>query len=333
MKVSKISINQKGFTMLELLWVMIIIGFLTAMIAPRLGGVSEMAEKNVDNANIKDIKKYVRQFQDDHSYDHDFPDHLINLVLASDEGKAPNAEKPSVEPGLTGEPDSISKEFDLRCILKLHVLNSAEAAELIGLGIEKVHSWNHADDENYPLGNYTNRYDEVLIDDVAGGVKVLMVGGGASGTGTDISAAIDGGPGNGGFNDIGDRTGNPEWLYRIVLPVGPNCELITEGYIENVPSCPGSSNKREYLLGYYSIILPRLQASVGRLVTSPFDDDDGDGYKDVDVIDAGNTAAGEKKRVQLKAMSYWDFDVCNARGQGFQDDDYVEWWQIDIDGL
>lgn len=311
----KISINQKGFTLLELLWVMIIIGFLTAMIAPRLGGVSEMAEKNVDNTNIKDIKKYVRQFQDDHSYDHDFPDHLINLVLASDDGKT--ATKPSVEPGLTGEPDSISKEFDQRCILELHVLNSAEAAELKDLGVETVRSWNHSDDPNYPLGNYTNRYDEVSISE---GVMVLMVGGRASGIGTDISAATDGGPGNAGFNTVDDRIGNPEWLYRIVLPVGPNCELITDGYIENVASCPGNSNNREYLLGYYSIILPRLQASVDRL-GSTFPN------KELKVQDYSDDN-GEEKTVTLEKMAYWDFDVCNARGGGFQDDDYVEWWEI-----
>ncbi|MBW1676766.1 MAG: prepilin-type N-terminal cleavage/methylation domain-containing protein [Deltaproteobacteria bacterium] len=328
MKVSKISTNQRGFTLLELLWVMIIIGFLTAMIAPRLGGVSDMAEKNVDNANIMDTKKYVRQFQDDHPYDHDFPDHLINLVLASDEGTETTATKPSVEPGLTEGEDSISKEFDDRCLLKLHVLNSDEAAELKCLGIDKVRSWNHSKDENYNAMNHTNRYDEVSIDV---GVRVLMVGGGATGSGAadKIIAATDGGPDNGGFDAIGDRTGNPEWLYRIALPVGPHCELITEGYIENAPCCPGSSNKKEYLLGYYCIVVPRLQASVDRLDTT-FDDDDSDGYKDVDVVDASNTSDGEKKRVQLKAMPYWDFDVCNARGHGFQDDDYVEWWEIEL---
>ena len=44
MNIFNIVSNKKGFTMLELLWVVVIIGFLTAMIAPRLGGVSEKAE-------------------------------------------------------------------------------------------------------------------------------------------------------------------------------------------------------------------------------------------------------------------------------------------------
>lgn len=328
MKISKISINQKGFTLLELLWVIIIIGFLAAMLAPRLGGVSSMAEKNVDNANILDVKKYVKQFQNDHPYHHDFPDHLINLVLANDDGKT-DVVKPSVQIRTNDWTESISEEFDQRCILKLHVLNSDEAAELKDLGVEVVRSWNHPDDLYYddtpppgpPPGTYAYRYDEVSVDQDVG---VLMVGGCATGSGSadKIIAADNGGPDNKGFNDEmgSDRIGNPEWLYRIVLPVGPRCELITEGYIENAPRCPRGSNNKNYFLGYYSIILPRLQASVDRL--------DGTFSNGVKVQDYSNEDGGEEKTVHLEKMEYWDFDVCNARGHGFLDDDYVQWWKI-----
>ncbi|RLB83451.1 MAG: hypothetical protein DRH17_02210 [Deltaproteobacteria bacterium] len=310
--------NKKGFTMLELLWVIVIIGFLTAMIAPRLGGVSERAEESINEANLKDTKKYVETFQDENAGD--FPNHLINLVLADDDGIAAavgDCIMATVEDRTNQVMESISYDFSDRLLLSEHVLSANEAAELLAMGVSVVLSWNHPDDPNYVSATHWNRYDWV---DVAAGVMVVMIGGGAADSAVDITA-------HGDFDALGEEIGNPDWLYRIVAGIGPDCELVTEDYVEAAPLCPAGLNNRHYFYNYYSIVLPRLAATVnGRFGALPFDDDDGDGYLDFDVIDASDTTDGQIKRIQLKPMTGTQFDICNATGHGRQED--VKWWQL-----
>ena len=62
-----------------------------------------------------------------------------------------------------------------------------------------------------------------------------------------------------------------------------------------------------------------MQASVDRLDATFPNGVEVQDYSDVN---------GEEKTVRLEKMEYWDFDVCNARGGGFRDDDYVQWWKI-----
>lgn len=317
--------NQKGFTMLELLWVIVIIGFLTAMIAPRLGGVSQRAEESIDEANLKETKKYVETFQDENAGD--FPNDLINLVLADDDGIAAAVGDciiATVEDRTNQDPESISYDFSDRLLLSEHVLSANEAAELLAMGVSMVLSWNHPDDPGYasptsvPPGPHWNRYDWV---DVAAGVMVVMIGGGAADGAANIIADPD-------FDDLinSERIGNPDWLYRIVAGIGPDCELVTEYYIEAAPLCPGGLNNKQYSYNYYSIVLPRLQATVDRFGALPFDDDDGDGYLDFDVIDDSDVADGQIKRIQLEPMTGAQFDICNATGHGRQED--VNWWRL-----
>ncbi len=313
--------NKKGFTMLELLWVLVIIGFLTAMIAPRLGGVSEKAKAKVNEANLKDIKKCVETFQQDFSGD--FPDRLINLMLADDNGivdAAGECIKPAVEDLTNDVMESISDDFDIRCLLTEHTLSADEANELRAMGINEVLSWNHPDDPDYDPATHANRFDRV---DVAAGVVVLMIGGGAADETADITP-------DSRFDALGEDIGNPEWLYRIVLGIGPDCEMVTEYYIEAAPLCPAGINNSRYFYNYYSIVLPRLSATLDRFGSLPFDDDDLDGYLDFDVIDRDDTTSGQVKRVQLKDMTASRFDIVNATGHGRQED--VKFWRLYDDG-
>ena len=321
MNIFKTVSNKKGFTMLELLWVIVIIGFMTAMIAPRLGGVSEKAEAKVNEANLKDTKKCVETFQQDFSGD--FPDRLINLMLADDDGIAAAAGdcvKPDVENLMNDRMESISNDFDIRCLLTEHTLSADEADELLAMGISEVLSWNHPDDPLFVPATHANRFDRV---DVAAGVVVLMIGGGSA----DAAAAIT--P-DSGFDGLGEDIGNPEWLYRIVLGIGPDCGMVSEYYIEAAPLCPAGLDNRKYYYNYYSIVLPRLSATLDRFGSLTFDDDDGDGYLDFDVIDRDDTTSGQIKRVQLKNMTASRFDIVNATGHGRQED--VKFWRLYDDG-
>jgi len=321
MNILKTVSNKKGFTMLELLWVIVIIGFMTAMIAPRLGGVSEKAEAKVNEANLKDTKKCVETFQQDFSGD--LPDRLINLMLADDDGIAAapgDCVKPKVEDVTNDVMESISYDFDMRCILTEHVLSAAEANELRTMGITEVLSWNHPDDPDYDSATHANRYDHV---DVNPGVMVLMTGGGAADATADITP-------DSGFDALGEDIGNPEWLYRIVLGIGPDCGMVSEYYIEAAPLCPAGLDNRKYYYNYYSIVLPRLSATLDRFGSLTFDDDDGDGYRDFDVIDRDDTASGQIKRIQLKEMTASQFDIVNATGHGRQED--VKFWRLYDDG-
>ena len=303
--------------MLELLWVIVIIGFLTAMIAPRLGGVSEKAEAKVNEANLKDTKKCVETFQQDFSGD--LPDRLINLMLADDDGIAAapgDCVKPDVENAMNDRMESISEDFDIRCILTEHALSADEATELRTMGITDVLSWNHPDDPLFAPATHFNRYDHV---GVAAGVVVLMIGGGA----VDSTAAIT--P-DGGFDGLGEDIGNPEWLYRIVLGIGPDCGMLTEYYIEAAPLCPGGLNNRQYYYNYYSIVLPRLAKTLDRFGSLTITDGDSDGCYEFDVIDAADTTDGQIKTIQLKEMTASQFDIVNGTGHGRQED--VAFWRL-----
>ena len=313
--------EKEGFTLLELLWVIVIIGFITAMVAPRLGGVSQRSAGKINDANLKDMKKYVEAYQQENAGD--FPGSMINPVLASDDGIT-HASLASMEDRTNDAAESISSGFATRCLLAKHVLNAAEATELQDIGITRVLSWNHPDDPDYSFATHENRYDPV---DVASGVVVGMIGGGSSDASSNITP-------DAAFNDVEttidiDKIGNPEWLYRIIVGIGPDCSLVTDGTLEAAPLCPDGINSNHYLYNYYSLVLPRLSATVSRIGTT-FDDDDGDGSLDFDVIDAADTAGGQIKRIQLDAMTSAEFDSVDATGHGRQED--VSYWQLYDDG-
>lgn len=309
--------QKDGFTLLELLWVIVIIGFITAMVAPRLGGVSQRSAEKINNANLKDMKKYVEAYQQENAGD--FPGKMINPVLAGDDGIT-NAGLASVENRTNDVPESIASDFSTRCLLTAHVLNDAEATELQDMGISTVLSWNHPDDPAYAYGTHWNRYDAV---DVESGVVVAMIGGGSEDDSSSITA-------NARYDALGENIGRPEWLYRIVAGIGPDSDLVTGGTLESAPLCPAGINSNHYLYNYYSLVLPRLTATVSRIASgSPFDDDDGDGNMDFDVIDAANAGAtdgGQIKRIQLEAMTAAEFDSVDATGHGRQED--VLLWQL-----
>lgn len=80
--------NKKGFTLIELMLVVIILGILVAMVVPRLVGRGEQARRQAAEA---DIKSNIALALDLYELDNgSYPDKLEDLLKDPGESKGPN---------------------------------------------------------------------------------------------------------------------------------------------------------------------------------------------------------------------------------------------------
>jgi general secretion pathway protein G len=88
-------INRKGFTLIELMLVVAILGILVAMVVPRLAGRGKQARKQAAEA---DIKSNIALALDLYELDNgSYPEKLEDLLRDPGESKAPNWNGPYLQ--------------------------------------------------------------------------------------------------------------------------------------------------------------------------------------------------------------------------------------------
>ena len=239
--------SSGGFTLLELVVVLAIMGFLVAMIAPRLAGVVAGAQRNADDTNVSRLMQATSQFQERTGR---LPAEMTNLVVqtGADEFQAPGVSDNN--PG-TGK-EALSAELAAALPLHLHILSEAEAAELVRLGITEVRNFNPSlalDPLFAGIPAVASTLERVTV---AAGTSVLMIGAGRD-VGGWASSVVS-----------GQNILHPSLIYRIVLGFGQDSELVTAGQLQGAAISPQGTQTDNYLFNNYLLVLPRLQATVAR---------------------------------------------------------------------
>lgn len=243
--------SARGFTLLELLVVLTVLGFVAAMTAPRLAGVTAQGLRTTTEMNMAGLIDFLTM---DLQRDGKYPFGMINIV--SVDSTTGLYHKPMVsDQDPDNAPEVLGFAMDRRHRFRLHYLNEAEAAELRGLGVVHVYNYNSPHDRNVAVLGGSPQ-----MQPVAAGVAVLMTGGGDA----DNNGVID-------PAEVAAEEANrayPDQLFRIVLGLGQETSLIRDGLVFNAPTCAESGMRPiNYVWQYYSLLLPRLAATAQRLRT------------------------------------------------------------------
>ena len=308
--------KQSGFTLLEIVIVITIMGFLLAMIAPKLGNIGKTSVDTIDKSNIKSLKGYVMIYQQNKAR---LPNKPITVVNSKSGG---NYQLPLIDDGdAENGPETIGYDFNERCKPYLHLLSRGEASELQRMGIRRMAVLNDYrgstnseftkdDNNNNKIGSslspQTFDSDEAgrpfNLVEVEEGLGVLMCGAHATSEAGRIKSELN----------RDDEIANPEFIYRIFVGVGKDCALVTEGMVQDEGISPqGMQNKDFNTFNNYMLVLPRLKSTIDRLKG-------GGELKEIEITDAmyeEDDEKAEQKIVDLsKAQEIWEVDVCSPLG-------------------
>lgn len=352
--------DKQGFTLLEILVVLTIMGFLIAMVAPRLAGISGGAVDTVCDTNQNRMMTYMSSYFEQTNK---FPNKLTNLVDRMDGGDDLTAARYQIPAVSDGDPDNgpetLALEFNDRNHFHIHYLSDDEQKELRDMGISTIFNLNAydvLDDTGTVNTDYVQSGDEDYADvadrsPAMEEVELAVDDDGTDGYDNVIAVAMVGMGVNadGGSTWQGSLTernwGEPEFLGRIVFGMGPECGLITSGIIGNAAHCPGGlQNADNATYNDYNLVLPRLAATAdimntGTLPTEwtgvdlsaiaavSYDDDPGDGYD----IDENDDNLRYRTFDISEAQEGWQYATQCPEGHMYPEDD-GEFWGIDLDG-
>ncbi len=312
-KTRKMFGTASGFTLLEMIVVLVIMGFMVAMIAPRFSTVGQEAVDTVCDTNNRGVRFALGRYQMRH-YD-GLPNNVISLVNQT----AASTYVIPANGGTAEAPKSLADEFVERNTPMLHILSSGEADELINAyGIDTALIWNNANDVTLHAG--ATPMQAVTINPL-GGMPVAMVGAGYNGS-WQLNAAFPVGT----SVSNGKPHGNPYWLYRIMLGLGPDNSLVEENLLEGAALCPGGiQNAAVVDYNYYVMIVPRLAATVTRLAGSGLPT-----KIQIQAIGEGEEASGatgQKKEVLVNAkQDPWAYDATCPEGHKWPETE--EFWSV-----
>lgn len=271
---------RHAFTLIEILVVLVIMGMLTAMVAPKLAGVVAWGEDPIDDANLRELDKAVDAFVLVHER---LPRSFVNLVRHTSDGYT------SLGVQDVGKGGVISARLADRLLPTLHILNAEEASELKRLGVAKVRNY------TYEHSDERVEYNEMVSIDE--GVGVMMIGCGAA----DDTRNVEWNTSREGAIDD-DNTGDPDYhpsspvalddttsdryacmdggpyVGRIVMGIDADSELVARGYLEAAAVTPVHNARDLTAMLHYAVILPRLSETLGRigeteLTVRRYDDD------------------------------------------------------------
>ena len=320
---------SSGFTLIEILVVLVIMGFLVAMVAPKLAGIVDSSVSATDDSNQQRLNTALDAYINQNN---SLPGGLTTLIkYHTDATVIGNAAIPAGDDGDQSTKEFLSSELVERMKPKLHYLTTEEADELTNMGLKGVMlmarvadaaalslTTGDADEDNYlELEKRTN---------VQAGLPVFMIGVGDE-DGDGVIAASEFATGNSITVDadaaVTETSGTATSLYtdaatgniqgaiaatsgfvrfdearnigRIVMGVSNKGPLVQNGMLKESGTSPRSLQRaNHYMWGNYLIVLPRLKSTMDLL-----DDIDGDGQKgsvQVVLLDAetGTTATGVK---------------------------------------
>lgn len=349
--------TQKGFTLLEILVVLTIMGFLIAMVAPKLAGISGGAVDTVCDTNQNRMVTYMASYFEKTNR---MPNNLTNLVeeTAADTYQIPAVSDDDPDNG----PETLSSELHGRNHFVIHYLDDAEALELKNMGIVGLLNLNAYDaytedglaiKTGYDGTAATGPNDVDLATTVAKAPSMEEVTVSTDTATTPFAVAMIGcgSPDNTttpamvtGQTERG--WGEPDWFGRIVLGMGPECSLITSGIIGNAAHCPGGiQNADNVTFNDYLLVLPRLAATSERMsggITNVTDKDTGtDGiqvgavsYDEEPTADYDYATNADNFRVRTytldEAQEGWQYATQCPEGHMYPEDD-GEFWGIDVD--
>jgi prepilin-type N-terminal cleavage/methylation domain-containing protein len=325
--------RQSGFTLLELLVVIGIMGLIAAMVAPRFGGLRAGAGEVIRDNNQQRVTAAVASYWEDNEV---FPSGLVNLVYEDGDVNEYLANRyvlPTHEGNLVHEGKvTFDEAFITRLKPRVHILDEQEARALRRMGIMTLYNLNSYNYEGVSESTtkITNTHDrmrqvghDVEDDDprIRAGLGVLMVG-----MGSDTSASASNWSGT-AATDAGIKTNgwtHPESIGRIILGLGPETDLVKKDMISSAGLCPDGISNDRTTWNHYSLLMPRLQATVDRMNAATHSG----GLAYMTTITAKPENGPEREFNLLNAQPRYRFNVFSPAGLLGQDPENGLTWTI-----